>query len=72
MNEEAAIAAMKALCDTVEATGGLIEDSYGSYPAADPDWADLADAYLMACKALDRKPTIEVKEEDEPFVTRDW
>lgn len=53
-------AALEALCETVEATGGLVvwdgdePPSWG--PAADPSWSDLALAYMDACQALGRKP----------------
>ena len=46
-------AALRALVDTINATGGLIEHEDGSRaPAGDPEWIHLADAYAMACEAL--------------------
>ena len=43
----------------IEATGGVFYDDNGNlYPCADPEWSDLADSYLMACVALNRKPLV--------------
>lgn len=48
-------AALVALVSTIEATGGIEVDNWGaSWPLADEDWADLADAYELACRALRR------------------
>lgn len=47
------------LIDTIEVTGGLVLREGGRlYPAADQDWADLADAYLAACAETGRAPLI--------------
>jgi hypothetical protein len=55
-----------ALIATIEATGGCVRDQRGSLaPAGDPDWIDLADAYLAACAALRRTPLVEEPEEGE-------
>lgn len=46
-------AALEALCRTIECTGGILERSDGFMaPACDPEWIDLAEAYLLACEAL--------------------
>lgn len=47
------------LVATIEATGGVAQQSDGTYtPVGDEDWVDLADAYLAACRELDRKPMV--------------
>jgi hypothetical protein len=67
-------AALESLIRTIEATGGCVRpgreavnpageeivasDGDGPVPAADEDWPDLADAYLLACRALGREPAI--------------
>jgi len=55
--------ALEAFVATVEATGGVmniaVDDRPYLVPVADEQWADLADAYLAACKALDRLPKID-------------
>jgi hypothetical protein len=58
--------AAQRLVSTIETTGGLIghADSLCA-PAADPDWIDLADAYLQACAELNRTPMITRQPEDE-------
>src|SRR5262245_49148980 len=66
--------ALEAFIGTVEATGGCIRPgpvAVGSpgeevvafeddrpVPAGDESWPDLADAYLLACRALGREPVI--------------
>ena len=43
--------------DTVELTGGIVEGDEGELsPAADPEWPDLASAYLQACRDIGRVP----------------
>ena len=38
--------------ETIEATGGCVRDEGDTVaPAGGPDWLDLADVYLRACKA---------------------
>jgi hypothetical protein len=54
-------AALKALVDAVDATGGLESEGATIYPAADPDWIDLADVYLTACIELELHPLIDGK-----------
>lgn len=49
--------ALKALIDTVEASGGVVANERGGFePVANRDWPDLGDAYVEACKALGREP----------------
>lgn len=56
-NEECTIKALKLFVETINATGGLIVNDAGeTAPAADEDWTDLADAYLVACDALGVEP----------------
>ena len=58
--------ALDALIATIEATGGCVRDEGGFLaPAGEPDWIDLADAYLAACAALGRTPLVEGPEEAE-------
>jgi hypothetical protein len=55
--------ALECFVEAIEATGGIAIDGQGyACPVADPDWIDLGDAYLKACRALGRKP---VQTEDE-------
>jgi hypothetical protein len=67
-------AALEAFIRTIEATGGCIRpgrrtinlagqeivefESDLPVPAGDEDWPDLADCYLMACRALGREPMV--------------
>lgn len=52
--------ALRALIDTIEATGGLMRDPKGTLvPVADDDWSDLASVYLDACEAMGITPKIE-------------
>jgi hypothetical protein len=66
--------ALEALIRTIEATGGCLRPGRRSInlggqeivesesdlpvPAGDEEWADLADAYILACLALGREPMI--------------
>lgn len=52
-----ALAAAEMLVGTVEATAGVIK-SHGAQPALDSavDRFDLANAYIVACAALDHEP----------------
>ena len=76
-------AALEAFIGTIEATGGCVRpgrrtispdgqeivefEGHLPVPAADEDWADLADAYLRACRALDHEPMIlDADVEDDP------
>lgn len=56
---------LRALCDTVEATGGITYGRDGNpEPVGDPDWIDLGVVYLAACEILSRKP-MEAEQEEE-------
>jgi hypothetical protein len=73
--------ALEAFIRAIEATGGCIRpgrravnlggreivefESLLPVPAGDEDWADLADAYLLACLALGREPMVRDMDEDE-------
>ena len=73
--------ALQAFIDTIEATGGCIrpgndeDQSPGEggpdfdlerlVPAGDEQWGDLADAYVLACRALDRQPMIRAANADD-------
>jgi hypothetical protein len=51
--------ALHGFIETIEAAGGCCRDEGDTVtPAGDPDWLDLADAYLRACRALGREPWI--------------
>jgi hypothetical protein len=69
LREQALSAALDAFITTIEATGGLMniaeDDRPYLVPVADETWADLADAYLLACKAFNRLPKID--EAPNPF-----
>jgi hypothetical protein len=74
-------AALEAFIRTMEATGGCIRpgrrtvslggreivefESLLPVPAGDEDWADLADAYFLACRALGREPMVRDLDQDE-------
>lgn len=53
-------AALLALIETVEATGGILlwPDGRVMGCALDPAWLDLAEAYVLACKALHRETKV--------------
>jgi hypothetical protein len=67
-------AALGAFIGTIEATGGCVRPGEGTVgppgeeviafeddrpvPAGDESWPDLADAYLLACRALGRPPMV--------------
>jgi hypothetical protein len=54
--------ALRALISTVQATGGLVHFSDGSYGcAADEEWLDLADAILVAKQTLENETGIVVE-----------
>jgi hypothetical protein len=74
-------AALEAFIRTIEATGGCIRpgrttvnlageeivasEGDAPVPAGDEDWADLADCYLDACRALGREPMLREMDADE-------
>jgi hypothetical protein len=63
MNEDAN--ALDAFVKTIDATGGCVREPTGRvYPVGDPDWYDLAEAYLLACQQLDREAMIAESEVD--------
>lgn len=65
MADEPVRDALVALCETVEATGGLtVDEDELDVPNGCPDWPDLADVYLDACKALGRKPVRDGEDTD--------
>lgn len=51
--------ALRFFMDCVEGTGGVIvkENGYRA-PVADPEWTDLGEAYMYACRALNVQPRI--------------
>lgn len=68
MDREKAEEALSNLCETIEATGGLVpnprkKDFCKWVPAADEEWVDLASAYLLACEALGREPMTDAAED---------
>jgi hypothetical protein len=54
---------VRGVVGVVEAAGGLYEDDPdvdGSYrPYGEPDWTDLAEVYLAACRALGQAPMVD-------------
>ena len=45
--------------DTIEITGGVYKDHKGLYhPGGDPEWIDLGDVYIQACKVLGRETMV--------------
>lgn len=56
--------ALEKFVNTVEATGGVVQTEVGLYePRSDPEWIDLGDAYILACKALGKEPLCYTPEE---------
>jgi hypothetical protein len=50
-------AALRRIVDTINSTGGIVKHADETHGClADPDWIDLADAYLLACEALNIAP----------------
>ena len=65
MDVGGAYAALASLVNTVESTGGVMQNRKGHLlPKADPEWIDLGDAYKEACEALGRKMMVEPDLED--------
>jgi hypothetical protein len=74
--------ALEAFISTIEATGGCIRPSGRTVgpsgeefivfeddrpvPAGDDSWPDLADAYLLACRAMGRAPVIRGDDDEFP------
>ena len=49
--------ALNDFIDTINVTGGIVLQSGGLYaPAADEEWIDLGEAYILACEATGKKP----------------
>lgn len=60
--------ALRALIDTIDATGGVYGFPDGMYaPVGDTDWPDLADAYNLACEALGVAPWVTTAEMNEDY-----
>jgi hypothetical protein len=58
--------ALHGFIETIEAAGGCLRDEGDTVvPAGDPDWLDLADVYLRACRAMGREPRIRDQDADE-------
>lgn len=58
--------ALTKFCETIEITGGVRRTRKGHYePVGDPSWIDLGDAYIEACGALGREPSIDACECEE-------
>jgi hypothetical protein len=73
--------ALEAFIGTIEATGGCVRpggttsglsdeeaadfEANRPVPAGDEGWPDLADAYLLACRALGRQPIVQDADADE-------
>ena len=51
-------AALKRFIRTVEAVGGLERVDGELRPVGDPEWLDLADAYVAACAVIGKAPVI--------------
>lgn len=63
MRDMAAIQlALEDFVNCVSQTGGVNQQSNGLLvPCADPEWVDLGEAYVKACKALKVDPIINMK-----------
>jgi hypothetical protein len=58
--------AAQMLIDTINATGGLLNFSNGTYaPLGDPDWIDLGEAYLAACAQKESTPMVAADDDTE-------
>jgi hypothetical protein len=64
-SSDAVPAALVSFIGTIEATGGCSCEDGLLVPVGDPDWIDLADAYLRACAAIGRTPLIDRTEDEE-------
>jgi hypothetical protein len=49
-------AALMSFVSAIDVTGCITENDG---PVGDPEWLDLADAYLQACAALGREPIVQ-------------
>lgn len=56
--------ALTAFIETIERLGGVQRCEEGRStihrPLGDPSWADLGEAYMMACQALKRTPKVKL------------
>jgi len=57
--EDAIKKALEDFCEVIEACGGVVKNGTLYEPIGDSNWSDLGDAYIVACKALGRKPVVE-------------
>jgi hypothetical protein len=62
---EAIRAALEEFADCIDATSGIYSENGLYYPVADPEWSDLATAYIHACEALGREPMVQTPEEED-------
>jgi hypothetical protein len=61
-------AALDDFIETIEAVGGCLLNEAGVLaPIGEPEWTDLADAYVRACNAIGRIPQIDRTEDMEEF-----
>ena len=61
-------AALDGFIETIEAVGGCLLNEAGVLaPVGEPEWTDLADAYVRACNAIGRIPQIDRTEDIEEF-----
>lgn len=65
--------AVQRLIDTVESTGGVYRYASGNIcgPVADPEWLDVADAYIAACAEVGKEPLFVACTGDEDICTCD-
>jgi hypothetical protein len=57
MEKPAPEAVLTDLIDVIDATGGIYRDrDHNACPVGDPEWTDLGDVYLRACRLLGREP----------------
>jgi hypothetical protein len=62
---DAVRAALDGFVETIEAAGGCLHHEGGVLaPVGDPEWTDLADAYIRACTAIGRSPLIDRIEDE--------
>ena len=67
-SSDAVRAALDGFIETIEAVGGCLLNEAGVLaPVGDPEWTDLADAYVRACNAIGRIPQIDRTEDIEEF-----
>lgn len=68
--------ALQRLVKTVNDTGGLVKHADGTLGCVgDPDWLDLADAYVAACEALGLAPVMHEPEDvpsEQDLCAHEW